>query len=255
MPAGAAPARVVLVDDDASIRRLVALALEDLPVELVACADAAQARQALRDAPAALLLTDLMMPGESGMALLQMLAADPGLRGSAQLAVFSAGVDEATQAALDALGVWRVLHKPASMAQLQDCVTQALVVLTVVRTQTQPPAVRSRAASSCTAPDSVRDEAAAIERHFGGDAGLFHAFHQGCLLQFPVDIAVGDAALAAGDLPALRRMGHSLSSVLQTLGHTALAAQGRGLDIAAAAGRLEDSAGHWQRLRDALSRL
>ena len=259
MSAGAAPARVVLVDDDASIRRLVALALEDLPVELVACADAAQARQALRDAPAALLLTDLMMPGESGMALLQMLAADPGLRGPAQLAVFSAGVDEATQAALDALGVWRVLHKPASMAQLQDCVTQALVVQTVVRTrtlsQTQPPAVQSRAASSRAAPDPVHDKAAAIERHFGGDAALFHAFHQGCLLQFAVDIAVGDAALAAGDLPALRRMGHSLSSVLQTLGHTALAAQGRGLDIAAAAGRLEDSAGHWQRLRDALSRL
>ena len=113
MSAGAAPARVVLVDDDASIRRLVALALEDLPVELVACADAAQARQALRDAPAALLLTDLMMPGESGMALLQLLAADPGLRGPAQLAVFSAGVDEATQAALDALGVWRVLHMQA----------------------------------------------------------------------------------------------------------------------------------------------
>ena len=193
------------------------------------------------------------MPGESGMALLQMLAADPGLRGPAQLAVFSAGVDEATQAALDALGVWRVLHKPASMAQLQDCVTQALVVQTL--SQTQPPAVQSRAASSRAAPDPVHDKAAAIERHFGGDAALFHAFHQGCLLQFAVDIAVGDAALAAGDLPALRRMGHSLSSVLQTLGHTAPAAQGLGLDIAAAAGRLEESAGHWQRLRDALSRL
>ena len=247
-PSGAARARVVLVEDDASIRRLVALALEDLPVELVACANAAQARQALRDAPAALLLTDLMMPGESGMALLQVLAADPGLRGPARLAVFSAGVDRATQAALDALGVWRVLHKPASMAQLQDCVTQALAV----QTRTRPSTL---AAQSRAAPGPARDEATAIEQHFGGDMALFYAFRQGCLLQFAIDITVGDAALAAGDLPALRRMGHSLSSVMQTLGHAAPAAQARGLDTAAAAGCLEDSAGHWQGLRTAMRQI
>lgn len=239
-PARAAPARVVLVEDDASIRRLVALALEDLPVALVACADAAQARQALRDAPAALLLTDLMMPGESGLVLLQALAADPGLRGSARLAVFSAGVDETTRAALEALGVTRVLHKPASIAALQGLVTWALAAAS-------PPAAAPVAPAS-----AAEGQAAAIEQHFAGDAALFRAFRESCLAQFAADVAAGDAALAAGDLPALRRLGHSLKSVLHTLGHAAPAAQAQALDAAAAAGTQADSAAHWQTLRVAL---
>lgn len=243
--ASTAPARVVLVEDDASIRRLVALALEDLPVELVACADATQARQALRDAPAALLLTDLMMPGESGLSLLQALAADPGLRGPARLAVFSAGVDEAMRAELDALGVWRVLHKPASMAGLQDCVTDAL----------QPSSAPAPAPVVATARQADHDEAAAIAFHFGGDAALFRAFRESCLAQFAADIAAGDAALAAGDLGALRRLGHSLKSVLLTLGHAAPASQAQALDAAAAAGEPAGSARHWQALRETLMRL
>jgi CheY-like chemotaxis protein len=84
--------RVVCVDDDASIRRFVELALEDLPVELLTCADATTARELLRQGPVALLITDLMMPGESGFELLASLMADPALRGGALLAVFSAGL-------------------------------------------------------------------------------------------------------------------------------------------------------------------
>lgn len=243
---GAAPPRVVLVEDDASIRRLVALALEDLPVDLVPCADAAQARQALHDAPAALLLTDLMMPGESGLALLQALAADPALRGPARLAVFSAGVDQPTRAALDALGVWRVLHKPASMAGLQDFITQSL--------QAQPAPTGALPVPE-PAPASDDDEAAAITLHFGGDAALFRAYRQSCLAQFTEDIAVGDAALASGDLGALRRLGHSLKSVLLTLGHATPARQAQALDAAAAAGEAQGSATHWQALRETLLRI
>jgi CheY-like chemotaxis protein len=69
--------RVVFVEDDPSIRRFVALALQDLPVEAVACADAAAARAARRAAPAVLPLTDVMMPGASGVDLLRAVAADP----------------------------------------------------------------------------------------------------------------------------------------------------------------------------------
>lgn len=239
--AGAVPARVVLVEDDAAIRRLVELALEDLPVDLVACADAAQARQALRDGAAALLLTDLMMPGESGLSLLQSLAADPRLRGPARLAVFSAGVDDETRAALAALGVWRVVHKPASMAALQECVMQALAA------QTE--------ADSASAPGAADAGTSAVQQFFGGDRALFLAFRASCQAQFAADIVGGDAALAAGDLLALRRLGHSLGSVLLTLGHADAAAHARALDEAARAGGAADIAAYWQTLRATLCRM
>lgn len=89
--------RVVLVDDDPTIRRLFALALEDLDIDLQLCPSVAQARQVLREAPAQLLVTDLMMPGENGFDLLQALNDDPGLRAGARLAVFSAGLNAAVR--------------------------------------------------------------------------------------------------------------------------------------------------------------
>ncbi|TXC67071.1 response regulator [Piscinibacter aquaticus] len=59
--------RVLLVDDDPSIRRFVALALEDLDLELVEAGSVAQARERLAEgAGYALIVTDLMMPGRPG---------------------------------------------------------------------------------------------------------------------------------------------------------------------------------------------
>jgi CheY-like chemotaxis protein len=118
--------RIVCVDDDASIRRFVGLVLEDLPVEVLTCADAAAARELLRQGPVALLITDLMMPGESGFELLASLVADPALRAGALLAVFSAGLNATTRARLEGLDVWRELDKPVSVLELEDCVMQAL---------------------------------------------------------------------------------------------------------------------------------
>jgi HPt (histidine-containing phosphotransfer) domain-containing protein len=62
-------------------------------------------------------------------------------------------------------------------------------------------------------------------------------------------------ALAAADLPALRRLAHSLKSVLQTLGHDAASAQARQLEADAAAGRSEAAQQGWARLGAALDRL
>ena len=79
--------RVLFVDDDASIRQLVELSLEELDIDLVICSSVAQARQALRQRPARLVITDLMMPVESGFDLLQELAETLDAQQPAQAAV------------------------------------------------------------------------------------------------------------------------------------------------------------------------
>ena len=78
------------------------------------------------DAPVVLLLTDLMMPGETGLDLLQHLADHPAQRGTARVAVFSAGLTAAMQARLDSFDVWRQLSKPISLTALEDCVREAV---------------------------------------------------------------------------------------------------------------------------------
>jgi len=247
--------RVVLVDDDATFRRFVALALEDVPVELVACADAPAARAALREAPAALLITDLMMPGENGFELLAALKADPGLRGAARLAVFSAGLNAATRARLADLDVWREIDKPVSLAALEACVNEALALAGAgpVGTGAQDGAgagagaAPSRAAAVPRPSLGAADEATVAER-FGGDTGLFLEFRAQALQQFVLDRQALAEALAARDWPALRRQAHSLKGALATLGDEAGSTLARTLEDHAAASDAPGCHAAWLRL-------
>lgn len=239
--------RVLLVDDDAAIRRLVALTLEDLEIELLTCPGVEQALGVLRAAPVRLLVVDLMMPGITGLELLQQLAADPALRGGARLAVYSAGLTATLRTQLAELGVWRALDKPVSVQALEALVVEALGL--------PAPAAAAPAPAQAGPPPLGPGEQAALAQNFGGDLGLFTAFRASAWAQFDHDLAAGDRALAAGDLAALRRLAHSLKGVLLTLGLEAAAGPARALEACAGRGDAAACAGLWHQLRTTLPRL
>lgn len=62
--------RVLCVDDEPGVRRTLARTLRRAGFEADTAADAAQARERLRDGDYAVLLTDFRMPGEDGVALM-----------------------------------------------------------------------------------------------------------------------------------------------------------------------------------------
>ncbi len=225
--------RVVFVDDDAAIRRLVASVLEDLPIELVCCASVAEARAALRAQAAQLVITDLMLPVETGFDLLESLAADAALRADAHLVVFSAGLHADTRARLTGLGVWRQLSKPVSLQALEDCVSDALSL--PPGTGTVAPTVVPTALTAAN-PAHLRDrEQHAIVAQFGGDAALYLAFRSQVQSQLPLDILEGERLLTQADWPALHRLSHSLKGLLSLLGDETGAALARHLEASAAA--------------------
>ena len=229
--------RLLLIEDDASIRRFVELALEDEPIVLHQAASVAEALQALRNhGPFRLIFTDLMLPDGSGLQVLQTLVAEPALRGGARVAVFSAGLSADTRSKLDPLDVDEVIAKPASLAQLLQCLQRAL-------------------AAPAPEPAAPAPAAAAVARFFAGNQPLYDAYRESCRRQFANDRRAGDAALGAGDLPALRRLAHSLKSVLQTLGHDGDSALARQLETDAAASQREAAHAGWQRLGLVLDQL
>lgn len=199
--------RVLLVEDDAAVRQFVTLALEDLPVAVHACATVDEALAVLREGPVRLVLTDLHLAGDSGLRLLERLAADPALRGGARLAVFSGEGGAHMPPAWAALGVWRRVPKPASVKALIDCVEAALA-----EEGAQP------LPSPASTPAWPQGAPAAIDSHFGGDQALYQAFRAGALAQFPADRVAGTRACLGGDASALRHLGHSLRTVLGLLG-------------------------------------
>jgi DNA-binding response OmpR family regulator len=215
-------ARLLLIEDDASIARFIELALEELPaydaaapaVQLSVARNLADARTALAAAGWQLVISDLMLPDGSAEALLAegLAMAD----GAPPWIVFSAGVHDDRHAALAALGVTRTLRKPVSLAELLGTVAELLR------------AGAARPAGAAAGGDPV-------QLHFGGDREMFESFRAGCIERFADDLAQGDAAVAAADTAALRRVAHGLKAVLELIGHPGLAAQARLLEDAAEA--------------------
>ncbi|MBK0111798.1 MULTISPECIES: response regulator [unclassified Delftia] len=238
---------VLLVEDDASIARFVTLALEGMPLTLVSCASAEQAQSLLQSQPFALLITDLMLPGASGVELIEWLRNSPQAGCSA--VVFSAGVRADVALRLEQLQVWGVLRKPVSVAQLVDCVESVLAA--------QPagsPAPASVQAAGADMPADVPADGgpAAVSSYFGGDAALFHSYRASCLAQLPDDVALGENLLAARDAAALRRLAHNLKSVLRLLGHEQASGLAQTLEQACLASDWAGATDAWRQLGAAL---
>ena len=236
--------QVLLIEDDASIRRFVSMALEGLPVRLAMATNLSEARTSMREGRFALVLTDLMLPDGSGLDLLQELIEQrPAWRGEAELAVFSAGVNDEARAKLARWGIHRILMKPISLADLERHVLEC---------------IQTPAATTAPGPAAGQDAAAArqcaIDKFFWGDAALFDAFALTCHQQFVLDMQQADAAEARAALADLRRLVHSLKTVLLTMGHTDGSALAARTEMAAA-DALPEAWPLWHGLRSALQRL
>ena len=246
MTSSAAPC-VLLVEDDTSITRFVAMALDQLPIELLTCTSVPAAVALLEQRDIQLVITDLMLPGESGISLVQRLSVNPQLRGDTLVAVFSAGLTTAVKEQLQGLDLWRVLSKPIAVQELESCVRDALALHALPEADTNPAAKPTPATNAA--------ETLAIATHFGGDVQLFTTYRAACLKQFAADVQTGDAAAQAQDWPALRRLAHSLATVLLTLGRPQDSLVARALEDAAAVADTAACSSGWSDLRQRLATL
>jgi len=225
--------RLLLVEDDASIRRLVGMALEDRGLEIIEAPDLASAFEALRGPPFQLVLCDLMLPDGHGLELLHALAGPDSPSPGARRVAFSAGISAAMRAELEQAGVHEVLSKPTSLANLEACVARALAAPDAVVQETH--------SGGPAAPVGLA--------LFGGDRSLYEAFLALCQPQFGLDAAAGDLAAGEQDLQALRSLAHSLKSVMLTLGFDSDSQLAARVEAAAAEQRDADAWSLWPTLR------
>ena len=176
-----------------------------------------------------------MLPDGSGLDLLRELASPGAPSPGARRVAFSAGISAPMQRQLDQAGVHEVLHKPASLADLQACLGRAL---------SAAPAAGQRPATQASAADP-----GAVQTYFGGDQALYDAYLAQCRPQFARDASAGDLAEAQADLQGLRRLAHSLKSVWRSLGFAQDSALAARLEGCAAHGDAAASAVLWQQLR------
>lgn len=93
-----------------------------------------------------------------------------------------------------------------------------------------------------------------VHCYFEGDHALFAEYLPLCRQQFSQDLQAGDLALTAPiDLGALRRLAHSLKTVLKTLGQEPLAVTAHKLDQACTAHDLPTIQRLWATLRQGIA--
>ncbi len=120
----AEPAQVWIVDDDRSVRFVLAAALGEAGYRVTAFADAGEVLDALASGRAPdLLLTDVRMPGDSGLVLLDKLKAQ---RPRLPVIVMSAHTDVASTAGAFRGGAQEFLSKPFDMDEAVALVQRAL---------------------------------------------------------------------------------------------------------------------------------
>ncbi|HEX5806456.1 MAG TPA: response regulator [Macromonas sp.] len=237
------PQRLLLIEDDDTVRRFVLQAIEPLGLEVLACSQLEEARRALAVTPFDLVFTDLELPDGSCLDLVNELLSGRFLS-VPRVVVYSDGLYAAMRDHLQGLGVWRNLVKPSSLPEIESCAREALGMVNWPEAPTVTPA-----ANQTLRPH----ERLAIETHFDGDAAFYTSFKASCCAQFKNDVQMGDAACVSVDAQGLRRVAHNLKSILLTLGYADHSLCARALEQLAQKEHWSAALEGWQDLKQRLT--
>jgi CheY-like chemotaxis protein len=125
MAEGAAVRSVMVVEDEESNLELLAAVLEELEVEVVSARSAEEAAWLLRRRRPALVVLDVQLPGQDGLALTRRIRADPSTASIPVVALTASARAEDRQAALEA-GCTEWIAKPVDTRQLVRTLVQFL---------------------------------------------------------------------------------------------------------------------------------
>jgi len=118
--------KILIVDDDAVMRKLLAKALAPLEMKIYFASDGIHALDALRcNNDFDLLVTDISMPVLDGRQLITTIKGDPALA-SIPVLIMSGVVGMGEIADLLDLGAYKFIPKPFNMQTLRDDVISAL---------------------------------------------------------------------------------------------------------------------------------
>jgi DNA-binding NtrC family response regulator len=152
-------ARILVVDDEADIRALLAEILTDEGYSVTTAGDAAEARTARRSGEFDLVLLDIWMPDIDGITLLKEWK-EGGITGAVVMMSGHGTVDTAVEATR--LGALDFIEKPVSLSKLLRTVDRALssrISVPGAASQTRAPIGKSEAMRE------LRDQIVRVARH------------------------------------------------------------------------------------------
>jgi len=123
------PGRVLVIDDEEHMRRLIRRQLERAGFEVELAGSAKEGLQMMRERRPDAVTIDLMMPEIGGLGLLAEKDADPSIRDVPALVLTAVGWQEDLERAIE-LGARAILLKPFSQQELAGAVSALMRVST-----------------------------------------------------------------------------------------------------------------------------
>ncbi|MEX2030262.1 MAG: response regulator [Anaerolineales bacterium] len=123
------PGRVLVIDDEEHMRRLIRRQLERAGFEVAQAASAKEGLRMMRELKPDAVTIDLMMPEIGGLEMLAEKDSDPGIRDVPALVLTAVGWQEDLERAIE-LGARAVLLKPFSQQELARAVVAIMRVST-----------------------------------------------------------------------------------------------------------------------------
>jgi two-component system OmpR family response regulator len=117
VPSAPRSGRILVVDDEPHIRRVLSAVLEGRGYEVILAVDGAEGLEQLGTDPVDLVILDLMMPGASGLEILSVIRSDPARAKTPVFILTAKGQDTDRDAAL-AGGADDFITKPFSPKKL-----------------------------------------------------------------------------------------------------------------------------------------
>lgn len=120
---------VVVADDDADIRTLIAIAIERAGLELIdELSEGDSAWEAIEAFKPDMVVLDVAMPGKTGLEITRLIRADASLS-TIPVILLSAGVDDDSRAAGLAAGATAYVNKPFSPRELATTLAEIALTL------------------------------------------------------------------------------------------------------------------------------
>lgn len=133
--------RILVIDDDRSVRHLIAKAFEDSDVEVVPAASAEEGIRLLDGKQLDVVLLDILLPESSGLDLFEKIRSI-----DAKLPVIFITSLSSSDTAIKAmtLGAFDYLLKPLDLARIRDLVRQAIEIRRLMSIPVEMPGARSQ---------------------------------------------------------------------------------------------------------------
>jgi two-component system nitrogen regulation response regulator GlnG len=128
--------RILIIDDDRSVRRLIAKTFDESDVEVVSAASAEEALRRLPETAPDAVLLDILLPEVSGLEVFERIRA-----ADAKLPVIFITSLDSSETAIKAmtLGAFDYLLKPLDVTRIQELVRQALEIRRLMNTPVKVP--------------------------------------------------------------------------------------------------------------------